>query len=57
MVVKRFRSEKEAEKWARAFDHARAFNRLKPLVVKALDDDEYPFGVDNPSNVLRTPVR
>lgn len=53
LIVKRFAKEKDAEKWARAFDHARSFNHLPPLVV-APDGDEWT--VANPGNEVRTPV-
>ncbi len=52
-VAKRFAKEKDAEKFARAFDYARAFNHLAPLYVKS-DGNEWI--VVNPSNVVRTPV-
>jgi hypothetical protein len=53
MIVKRFDTEKAAEKFARAFDHARAFNHLAPLRV-VHDGEEW--GVENPGNIVRMPV-
>jgi hypothetical protein len=57
VIIKRFRSEKEAEKFARTFDYARAYSKLKPLRVVVLEDDpEYTHGVFNPGNIAKTPV-
>jgi len=53
VIVKRFDTEKAAEKFARAFDCARAFNHLKPLSV-IRDGDE--FCVENPGNTVRMPI-
>lgn len=53
LIAKRFAKEKDAERWARAFDHGRAFNHLPPLYV-VTDDGEWV--VMNPGNTVRTPV-
>jgi len=53
LIAKRFTKEKDAEKWARAYDYGRAFVHLPPLYVVP-DGDE--FVVMNPNNEVRTPV-
>jgi len=52
-IVKRFATQRDAEKWARAFDRARLFSNLKPLRV---EQDGEEWVVINPGNIVRTPV-
>ena len=51
--IKRFDTQQEAEKDARAYDKARKFSGLDPLFVK-----QYPDGwwVINPGNKKREPA-
>lgn len=47
-VLKRFDTEKAADKYARQFDHARRFNGLPPLLVQQ-DGEQWVVVDANPN--------